>query len=369
MKRIIALFLALLLVFSFAGCGKNNTSSDSSVPGQSEDFVKPENYATVLYIKINPEFNLYLDAKGNVLAIEPLNDDAKTFSDDIKIANQNFEKVINNIISKANDNGFVKTEDILSKSTSTANKVAADLGLRISVSTKADIIVSTEDAEPNFKEDDSNNKIEDKNQDNNNQKTENDKVTDKEPENKHKHIFASATCVSPAKCVDCGITVGEALQHRFNKGMCTICGAHDENYQPKYTAISQKNGHWVARFVGDNTLFDVSATFIKSSEEFGMSVGFGDPFSKLPPDFQEDIRNENSESYVVLEGKEYYIGRGDGDTLGDVTEDNNIVTVLDLDGNKLVLRRINENTLSVTESPATFAIVGKIPVGTEFNFQ
>ena len=88
MKKIIAIIMTVLLILGLTSCGKTDISSD----GQSaaNDFVKPQNYVTVLHIKINPEFNMYLDSSGCVLAIEPLNEDAKTFADDIDFNDKNF---------------------------------------------------------------------------------------------------------------------------------------------------------------------------------------------------------------------------------------------------------------------------------------
>ena len=85
MKKFISLILVLVLVFTLSACNSKNTASDTdtSTPISSETFVKPENYASVLLVSINPQFKLYLDENNNVLAVEPINEDAKSFSKSI----------------------------------------------------------------------------------------------------------------------------------------------------------------------------------------------------------------------------------------------------------------------------------------------
>ena len=109
MKKLLSLILALALVFTFAACG--NKGGDESTPSSTDaEFVKPENYASVLLVTINPQFRLYLDVNGNVLAVEPANDDAKSIASDIKTQTGNIEKVIENIVTATKNGGFVKAD-------------------------------------------------------------------------------------------------------------------------------------------------------------------------------------------------------------------------------------------------------------------
>ena len=158
MKKIISMMLVLVFVFTLSACGKKDTSSDTdtSTPTQSETFVAPENYASVLLVTINPQFKLYLDENYNVLAVEPVNNDAKTFSADIDFENKSLEIVIGIIVEKANEKGFVKEnatvnfeiaeqksetvnkEDILQKAVSAAEQKAAELKITISAESTND---------------------------------------------------------------------------------------------------------------------------------------------------------------------------------------------------------------------------------------
>lgn len=87
MKRIrlicLALCLALILAASSAACGKKTDPSGTESGSAEESFEKPEQYASVLIITINPQFKLYLDENGKVLALEAMNEDAESMKDSI----------------------------------------------------------------------------------------------------------------------------------------------------------------------------------------------------------------------------------------------------------------------------------------------
>ncbi len=100
MKRLIVLLLMLTLVL--CGCSKGG---DTSAPEASDAFTPPENYASVVLITINPQFRLYLDINGQVLAVEPVNDDAKSIAD--KVTTGDLETVVDKIATAVKDKGFV----------------------------------------------------------------------------------------------------------------------------------------------------------------------------------------------------------------------------------------------------------------------
>ena len=86
MKKILCLVIsALVMVSCFASCTPKDNGDVSSIPvSQGEnDFTAPESYASVVLVTINPQFKLYLDTEGVVLAVEPINDDAKSINKNI----------------------------------------------------------------------------------------------------------------------------------------------------------------------------------------------------------------------------------------------------------------------------------------------
>ena len=49
----------------------------------------------------------------------------------------------------------------------------------------------------------------------------------------HTHSYSDATCSSPAACMECGATKGEALAHNYIDGECTVCQNYSSTYCPK----------------------------------------------------------------------------------------------------------------------------------------
>jgi hypothetical protein len=99
MKKVLALALALLLTAALCACGGegddtaattttttgSTTAATTTTAAAADDFVAPQNYASVITITINPQFRLYLDATGAVLAVEPVNADAKSVAEKVTV--------------------------------------------------------------------------------------------------------------------------------------------------------------------------------------------------------------------------------------------------------------------------------------------
>ncbi len=253
------------MVFCCTACSKNDASSQSSEAMQTDAFVKPDNYATILSVKDIPEFNFYLDEEGDVLAVEPLSENAKQIAKNLDLKEKDLEKTIGSIVVKAHEKGYIKdkatvsfsidetkqekaeTDNILSKVTQVISKAADDLEIQIEINNNS-------------------NKSED-----NNAKSENitsdfgTKNDDKPIQNKHTHTFSTATCTQPPKC-SCGAMKGKPIGHKWTeatckvaktcsvcktsegnraahkyvKGVCSVCKQKDPNFKEylsgKYTA-------------------------------------------------------------------------------------------------------------------------------------
>ena len=88
MKRILALFLVFILIFSITACGMNTsekpydgetmsgTEENSNVSTEEMLSDVPDTYDYALQVSINPEFILYL-VGSEVVAYGALNEDAK----------------------------------------------------------------------------------------------------------------------------------------------------------------------------------------------------------------------------------------------------------------------------------------------------
>lgn len=366
MKKLISIVLALCFALVLASCGKSDTSKTNSGK-QAGSFVKPEHYASVLLVTINPQFRLYLDENEKVLAVEAVNKDAESIKNNIAFENQSFETVIETIVTEANKNGFVKEDatinfeiveskenseaksDILAKAQKNAADTANELKIEIKVNVgeiKTGNDTSSSNTEPN-----------------NNPSSSKPTNTQNPTTPSHTHSFSAATCTEPKKC-SCGAVEGTALGHNYKDGICTRCNAKDPNFKP-LTSVLTKQGRWTLKYLNKNELYSVSITVCTPGKN-SAGAGIGDPLSTLPDEMQND---PDIKSFCeVFNGVTYYVGRGTGDDIKSVTEENNTVTLTDSLGNKLVLARTGENTLKCTSVSKSFADIDGIPVGSVFTF-
>lgn len=148
MKKILAFLLAMILMFALVACG-NSETGDQTGGTTTTTFVKPENYAAVLQLTVNPQFRLYVDAAGVVLAVEYANADALSLKNEMTVVSAGYEAAITTILTTANDAGMVKTDavvqleliekkdnapaDLLDKSETAVKNLSVSLNLSLTV--------------------------------------------------------------------------------------------------------------------------------------------------------------------------------------------------------------------------------------------
>ncbi len=189
MKKGISLLLVVVLIFSLGGCAKAypdptnpSTAPESSGPTetpQPDEFVRPEGYVATILVSINPQFLLYMGEEGEVLAVEPVNEDAKAMGEHVSGESGAIEKVIENLIRITNSAGYFTQEQKVTLSVESSeiadSEMAEVIGRLafVSTNTQTDIVV-------------------------------------------HTHSYEEATCVLPASC-SCGATKEEPLGHVWGK--------------------------------------------------------------------------------------------------------------------------------------------------------
>lgn len=415
MKKLIALMLVIAFVFTLSACNDKNTASnpDTNVSTGSETFVKPENYASVLLVSINPQLKLYLDENNNVLAVEPVNEDAKSFSKSIDFKNKSIETVIGNIVEQANEKGFIKenvtvnfeiaeqkeeinNSDILSKAVSAANKKATELKIEIKAEIKeSDNSQTTETNSENTQTDENSkpttsSKTEEttKKEESASKPTTTTKPTESSKPT-HTHNFSVATCTAPKKC-SCGATEGTALGHKWseatckspktcsvckktegnkinhkydsNTGICSMCKTKDPEF--KFKSISAGIWEFVYK---DNFIVVIELDFGKRfSDCGGISIS---GFSREAT--AEDLNNPDL--YIdEYKGKKYVSEFGDGDQWDSFEEkDNKVIAVYggSYDLPKITLKRVANDTLIVESIDSEFPQAKYISVGDTFKLQ
>lgn len=255
MKKILAFILAATMIFALSACKDKENASSLSEPDTSsvisaQGFVAPKNYACIVNLAINPEFDLYLDADEDVIAINPLNDDAKSFANEISLVERDVDDVIEGIVKLAASKGFIKENghiislnlgdiknsktnatEILKDAAEAVDDAAKDLKMNIKAktsitqnSTNNESSLPTTSTAPN-----------------NSQTNGNDS---------HICSFAAATCTKPATCA-CGKTNGKALGHSWAKATCvsrktcTLCNKVEgeltaHNYEKGFCTVCKQ---------------------------------------------------------------------------------------------------------------------------------
>lgn len=132
MKKYLLTFSVITLVLTLAlcGCGPKpetpQTEGSQTKPSQSQEtpteslqpaatqpkeavFTKPENYTSVVQVAINPTVNLYLDADEVILAVEYVNEDAKTSYKKIEteLVGAKLNDGVNTVIETAKADGYL----------------------------------------------------------------------------------------------------------------------------------------------------------------------------------------------------------------------------------------------------------------------
>ena len=200
MKKLATLVLVVLLSVSFYGCRKadNSSSNFSSAILQldAETFKKPDNYASAVKTKLSGEFVFYLNSENAVIAIEPLDENAKTILKDATIKNGGLDSVLANITDISKEKGLfeegktvevevLETKDSTIDSEAVLNSVTQSANKAIGV----EDTTSTQTSTP---------------------------TTSNTPTIQHTHKYFEATCTEPEKC-SCGSIKGDALGHSYGE--------------------------------------------------------------------------------------------------------------------------------------------------------
>jgi len=276
MKRILAILLAVALVFSISACGTNTsenpaesekTPAEEKEPGDQEiseistdELLSdaPDTYDYALRISINPEFILYL-VEHRVVAYQALNADAQKVDERAAIEDRDLFEALNDIVRSSYEEGFLEdggdvtvtmvsafqteaeANELLTEAKGMVTDIAKDCGISVNP-------VLTVDKNVEFSEPGNNPGSEDNppapNEDNNNENPDDDHEyhAPRDPNE------GCSVCHGSGICVRCGGR-GTAICEECNSGYetCTKCGGKgyaggDEN-GPKVCDQCGGNGH------------------------------------------------------------------------------------------------------------------------------
>lgn len=231
MKKFLSALLALALVLTLAACDNIDTTEEKlSIPaeGETEDFVPPADYATVLLVTINPQIRMYLDVQGRVLAVEAVNKDAKQLLKDLPLENTHYTEAMERILTEANDAGYIKSTTVIHVEIDDDKKNPTIDAAEVTEQLQKIVEETAPEQKVQVKV-----KLKDRDGGPDQAATEPPTTEATEPApTQCSHDYRAATCFRPATCKLCGETQGEALGHDWKAATCTeprICKTCDSS--------------------------------------------------------------------------------------------------------------------------------------------
>lgn len=110
-KKIFAVLLTTIILFSFSGCdNKKNSETDenSKQANISASDVIPTEYAYAITVSINPEIELYIDDNDCIVGVKYLNDDAKLAYGKLSLVGTILDKGLDSILDSAIEGDYLK---------------------------------------------------------------------------------------------------------------------------------------------------------------------------------------------------------------------------------------------------------------------
>lgn len=108
MKKLIALLLAVVMMLSLMACGQTSGSGAQ----KEQDFTVPEDSVCSVWVKINPEFELYINENATITALVCLNKDAEKAFKGIDVTGADFERGFRLLLDAVYEKGFVSNGEM-----------------------------------------------------------------------------------------------------------------------------------------------------------------------------------------------------------------------------------------------------------------
>ena len=361
LKRGILCFLFVAMFFSLMACDKmeepSQVESTAGTVAEGEaGFVKPENYAMVVTITINPQLRLYLDNGGKVLAVEAINQDAEALCENLSLVDESYESVVETIVTKAEEQGYMQkdavihvevtetkqdtldTTDVLDKITETVNQTAVELQLTVEV--KTEDATDTSQPDENIKEETSGTTS----------------ATESVP---CSHTYSEATCLAPKTCSKCGATEGDVAAHNYQNGLCGSCADRQLGY-----------GVWRVVRPSEHGIFIVRISFNVQNNMDDLGLFEYREASAIPKDDLDMMISMNVQP-LEYQGKTYYPYGGQGDICYHEGDGNSVTVYIGVPGGdqsrKIQLRKTGKEQAVVTA--ATGADVYDLAENMIFEFE
>lgn len=359
MKKIFALLLAFIFVFSFSACGQDSEKLVSIVENETvtlkaqenvfpentvvtaEKVTEGENYTTAANVlkKSANKFEVYdITAKSDNVTVQPNGKVEATF--DIP---ESFD--VNSVgVVYISIKGIIEyVPSVVDKENNTVTAQLDHFSLYAVIEYTHDDPDNTQsDATTNEKvESEETSSVESTPEVSSKPNDANSKVPETSQAVICIHKYSDATCTAPKTCSLCKKTDGKALGHNYIEGVCERCKAADKTYKSLTSDV------WTVQAILNDKLYDYEFCF--GNEEPGMSIGIGDNIKDFDQAFKDEILSGvYGDSVYTINGNTYYVGMGDGGPIS-FTVNKNTVVVNDVDGgDSITMERTSGTTYIVT---------------------
>lgn len=153
--------IALVLALALSGCGAKpegsqtketqtegtqttQTQTETTQTGNTNTFVAPANYVSVVQVAINPTVNLYLDTQEVILAVEYVNEDARTCCQKVedKLVGASLNDGVNTVIEAAQAEGFLQENQKITIDVTETKKTDEKLDILTAVTESAKTFIT-----------------------------------------------------------------------------------------------------------------------------------------------------------------------------------------------------------------------------------
>ena len=104
MKKMIVWIVIFMLAFSLGGCGDDGEMEEQQT---EEKFVDTEGSVYSILVKINPEFEIFVNENSIITAVKCLNEDAKKALAKMDVTNEAFEVGFRKLLDTVYENGYM----------------------------------------------------------------------------------------------------------------------------------------------------------------------------------------------------------------------------------------------------------------------
>lgn len=364
MKKIFALLLAFVFVFSFSACGQKgdklvpivenetvtlkaqeNVFPESTVV-TAEKVTEGENYTTAANAlkKSAQKFEIYnITAKSDNVSVQPNGKVEATF--DIP---EGFDTDLVSVIYISDSGKIEYIPSVVNKEKNTVTAELSHFSIYAVIEENPNVPDNTQsDATASEKaESEKTSSVESTPEVSSKPNDTNSKVSDTKPTVVCMHKYPQPECAERRTCSLCHEVSSAARDHVYTNGICELCKKSDPNFK------ALTSGTWSVNIVADGQLNAITLYF---KENPRINVGIGDNVANMDKEAQEEFKKpEYADSIHIIDGVTYYVGRGFIPPFTFTENGDTVVITEEESTNTLTLKRHSATEYKVTDMKGDF---------------